>query len=81
MLYSDLVQDKRILQQARAVATNPDGRFVNLFVFELTPAQGRTVEDAQTGLEEVLQRLNATLEPGARPGQSAGPRQPDPQSE
>ena len=60
MLYSVLVQQKRLAQQAAAVATNPDGRYPNLFVFMLAPAQGRTVEENQRALEELLQRFKST---------------------
>ena len=43
-----------------AVATNPDGRYPNLFVFMLAPAQGHTVEENQRALEELLQRFKST---------------------
>ena len=45
--------------QARATATHPDGRFPNLFVFQITPAQGHTVEENQRELEGVLRRFTA----------------------
>jgi predicted Zn-dependent peptidase len=61
MLYNELVQEKRLAQQALAAATNPDGRFPNLFVFVLTPAPGRTVEENQRALEDLLQRFKSTL--------------------
>jgi predicted Zn-dependent peptidase len=60
LLYSELVQEKRLAQQAQAMATNPDGRFPNLFIFLLAPAQGRTVEENQQGLEDLLQRFKST---------------------
>ena len=60
MLYNELVQEKRVAQQAQAVATNPDGRFPNLFVFLLVPAPGHTVEETQRALEDLLQRLKST---------------------
>lgn len=60
MLYNELVQEKRLARQAQAMATNPDGRFPNLFVFLLAPAQGRTVEENQRALEELLQRFKST---------------------
>jgi predicted Zn-dependent peptidase len=61
MLYNELVQEKRLAQQAQAIAASPDGRFPNLFVFLLVPAQGRTVEANQRALEELLQRFTSTL--------------------
>jgi predicted Zn-dependent peptidase len=60
MLYSELVLEKRVAQQAQAVATHPDGRFPNMFVFQLVPAQGRTVEENQRALEDLLQRFKST---------------------
>jgi predicted Zn-dependent peptidase len=60
MLYSVLVQEKRLAQQAAAVATNPDGRYPNLFVFTLAPAQGHNVEENQRALEDLLQRFKST---------------------
>lgn len=59
LLYDDLVRDKRLAQQAAAVATVPDGCYPNLFVFLLIPAQGHTVEENQRALEDLLQRLKS----------------------
>ena len=64
MLYSDLVQEKRLAQQAQAMATIPDGRFPSLFLFLLAPAQGHTVDENQKALEDMLGRFKTTpLEP------------------
>ena len=60
LLYNELVQEKRLAQQAQAIATIPDGRYANLFVFLLVPAQGHTVEENQRALEELLQRFKTT---------------------
>ena len=60
MLYNELVQEKRLAQQAQAIATIPDGRYPNLFVFLLVPAQGHTVEENQRALEDLLQRFKST---------------------
>lgn len=60
MLYSELVQEKRLAQQAKAIATTPDGRYPNLFLFQLTPAQGRTVEENQNALDDMLRRIKST---------------------
>ena len=57
LLYDELVRDKRLAQQAVAIATVPDGRFPNLFIFLLMPAQGHTVEENQRALEDLLGRL------------------------
>jgi predicted Zn-dependent peptidase len=61
LLYNELVQEKRLAQQAQAIATSPDGRYANLFVFLLAPAQGHTVEENQRALEELLQRFKSAL--------------------
>jgi predicted Zn-dependent peptidase len=60
MLYNELVQEKHLAQQAQAIATNPDGRFPNLFVFLLVPAPGHTVEENRRALEDLLERLKST---------------------
>ena len=79
MLYNELVQEKRLAQQAQAIATNPDGRYPNLFVFLLAPAQGHTVEENQRALDELLQRLQDYAARSATAGacQGAGAGQPD----
>ena len=75
MLYSELVQEKRLAQQAQAIATNPDGRFPNLFVFLLVPAPGayRGGESAGAG------RTAAALQvrPHRPAGAGSGPRRRD----
>jgi len=60
MLYSDLVQEKRLAQQAQATATVPDGRFPSLFLFMLVPAPGRSVDENQKALDDMLARFKAT---------------------
>lgn len=57
MLNRDLVQEKRLALQARAISTFPSGRFPNLVMFMIIPAQGRTIEENQRGLEDMLQRF------------------------
>jgi predicted Zn-dependent peptidase len=59
MLYKDLVQEKRLALGAQAIPTFPDGRFTNLFVFFLAPAQGHTIEENQRELDAVLARFEA----------------------
>jgi predicted Zn-dependent peptidase len=60
MLYSDLVQEKRVTQQAQATATSPDGRYPSLFLFMLQPEPSRTVEDTHTALEDLLDHFKTT---------------------
>ncbi|MCU1232257.1 MAG: peptidase domain protein [Candidatus Solibacter sp.] len=57
LLYREMVQEKHLAIQARAGATFPAGRFPNLMVFVLVPAQGRTLEEAQFGLDDFLNRF------------------------
>jgi predicted Zn-dependent peptidase len=59
MLYSELVQEKRIAQQAQASASLPDSSFPSLFVFMLTPAPGHTVEENQRALDDLLRRFKS----------------------
>jgi predicted Zn-dependent peptidase len=59
-LYNELVQEKRLAQQAQAIATNPDGRFPNLFVFLLVPTPGHTVEENRRALEDLLERFKSS---------------------
>jgi predicted Zn-dependent peptidase len=57
LLYQDLVQDKRLALRADCAPTFPDGRYPNLFVFVIMPAQGHTVEENQQELDAALARL------------------------
>jgi predicted Zn-dependent peptidase len=57
LLYRELVQDKRLALQAQAVATYPDGRYPNLFVFFLAPSMGHTADENQKALDDLLARF------------------------
>ncbi|HEX3879092.1 MAG TPA: pitrilysin family protein [Bryobacteraceae bacterium] len=57
LLRKDLVQDKRLSLAVDCAPTYPDGRYPNLFVFLLVPAQGHTIEDNQQELDAVLAGL------------------------
>jgi predicted Zn-dependent peptidase len=57
LLYQDLVQEKRLALRAECAPTFPDGRYPNLFVFLLMPAQGHTLEENQQELDATLARL------------------------
>jgi predicted Zn-dependent peptidase len=59
LLYKDLVQDKKIALVAQAVATYPDGRYPNLFVFFLAPSVGHTVEENLKALDNLLDQFKA----------------------
>jgi predicted Zn-dependent peptidase len=57
LLYKDMVQEKRLSLVAQCIPTFPDGRYPNMFVFVLAPAQGRTIEDNTKELDAVLAKL------------------------
>jgi len=59
LLYKEMVQEKRISLQAAAVATYPDGRYPNLFVFFVVPSLGHSVDENQKALDDLLVRFEA----------------------
>jgi predicted Zn-dependent peptidase len=59
MLVKDLAQEKRLASGAQAIPTFPDGRFPNLFVFFLAPAQGHTIDENLRELDALLGRLKS----------------------
>jgi len=64
LLYKELITEKHVAQTVQAFATFPAGRYPNVFMFLLTPAQGHTSEETQKALEDYLNRLKMQkLEP------------------
>jgi predicted Zn-dependent peptidase len=59
VLYRELVEQKRLALAAEAVATYPDGRYPNLFLFFLAPVVGRTIEEDRNALADLLTRFEA----------------------
>src|SRR5207248_1744552 len=57
LLYKELITDKHLAQSVQAMATFPVGRYPNIFLFILTPAQGHTPDELQKALDELLNRL------------------------
>lgn len=57
MLYSDLVDEKRLAASVQALSTYPNGKYPNLFTFMLLPAPAHTVEENETALDGVLAKL------------------------
>jgi predicted Zn-dependent peptidase len=58
-MHRDLVEEKRIAQQADATATFPAGRYTSLFVFTVAPAQNHTLEENQKALDGLLGRFQS----------------------
>ncbi len=64
LLYRDMVMEKHLSVQARVAATFPGGRYPGLLAFVLVPAQGRSLEENQRGLEDFLNRFKTlNIEP------------------
>jgi predicted Zn-dependent peptidase len=57
IMYKDLVQEKRIAVDAEAIPTFPGGRYPNLFVLFIMPAQGHSVDEDQKAVDDLVQRL------------------------
>jgi predicted Zn-dependent peptidase len=57
LLYRDLVLEKRLAQAADSVATFPDGRYPNLFLFVIVPSGVHTVDEIQKAMDEVFGSL------------------------
>jgi zinc protease len=57
LLYKELITDKRLAQSVQVGAAFPAGRYANLFLFVLVPAQGHTVDENEKALDEFLNRL------------------------
>ena len=59
-MYKDLVEEKRIAQWTDAMATFPSGRYTNLFLFLVTPANDHTVEENRKALDDLLTRFQSS---------------------
>jgi predicted Zn-dependent peptidase len=57
LLQRDLVTEKHLAVQTRAMATYPGGRYPNLMIFVVLPSQGHTIDDVQRGLDDFLGRF------------------------
>ena len=60
LMYKELVENQRISLAAESDATFPGGRYPNLFLFFLAPTMGRTVEENQKALDDLLAKFEAT---------------------
>ncbi len=59
LLYQELVRDKRIALSAQSTATFPAGRYPNLFLIWVAPSSGHTVEENETAVYGIIERLKA----------------------
>jgi predicted Zn-dependent peptidase len=57
LLYKDLVRDKQIALEAEADDTFPGGKYPNLFLFFLAPAQGHTTAENEKAFYDVLEKF------------------------
>jgi predicted Zn-dependent peptidase len=57
LLYKQLVQQRRVASGVQVVASFPGGEYPSLFAFLMTPAPGRSPDDSERALDEVLARL------------------------
>lgn len=57
LLHKELVTDRRVAQAVQVRATFPSGRYSNLFLFLLIPAQGHTVDENEKALDDYLNHL------------------------
>jgi predicted Zn-dependent peptidase len=59
LLYKELVRDKQIALEAEVDDTFPGGRYPNLFLFFLAPAQGHTTAENQKALFDLLEKFKS----------------------
>jgi predicted Zn-dependent peptidase len=58
-LYKELVRDKRIALAAQAADNFPGALYPNTFLFFLVPSAGKTVEENEKALYDVLERFKS----------------------
>ncbi|HVN03115.1 MAG TPA: pitrilysin family protein [Bryobacteraceae bacterium] len=59
LLYKQLVRDKQIALEADADDTFPGGKYPNLFLFFLAPAQGHTTAENEKALLDLLENFKS----------------------
>jgi predicted Zn-dependent peptidase len=59
LLYKELVEQKKMAQSVDATATFPAGRYMNLFLFTVVPAQNHTALENEQALYALLSRFEA----------------------
>ena len=57
IIYKEMVRDKKIALGAGSQSTFPSGRYPSLFLFFVAPSSGHTVEENETALNEIIERV------------------------
>jgi len=57
MFYKDMVLEKKIALQTESAANFPGSKYPNLFILFSVPNQGKSVEDNEKGLLDIVERL------------------------
>jgi predicted Zn-dependent peptidase len=60
LLYRELVRDKKIALEAGVAAEFPGGKYPNLFIFFVVPNLGKTLEENDKAIDEILLSLTKT---------------------
>jgi predicted Zn-dependent peptidase len=56
-IYKELVRDRKIALAAGAASTFPGGKYPNLFLLYIAPNMGKSLEECETALDDVVNRL------------------------
>lgn len=56
-IYKELVRDRKIALAAGAASTFPGGKYPNLFLLYVAPNMGKSLEECETALDSVVNRL------------------------
>jgi predicted Zn-dependent peptidase len=57
MFYRDLVQEKKIALQTESAPAFPGSKYQNLFILFSVPNQGKTIEENEKGMLDILEKL------------------------
>jgi predicted Zn-dependent peptidase len=58
-IYKELVRDEQLALAAGADSTYPSGKYPNLFLLYIVPNRGRSLEECEKPLFQILERLKA----------------------
>ncbi len=60
LIYKDLVRDKRLALAAGADSTYPGGKYPNLFLLYVVPNRGKSLDDCEKPLFQILENMKST---------------------